>query len=153
MDFEGTPAIAGGRLSVIWESAPDKEDTAIVRIQNVSEIEGRTDYAPRFKAVPQGGRTRIYTIGYQRGEKQSFSLHHSWLLAANDRHLHYRTPTEEGSSGSPLFNQDWELVGIHHYSSKELPSLTTPAQTYSGNKGVWIERIRQAVGEDPNTST
>ncbi|HET8579666.1 MAG TPA: serine protease, partial [Nitrospiraceae bacterium] len=28
--------------------------------------------------------------------------------------LHYETDTDKGSSGSPVFNQDWELLGLHH---------------------------------------
>jgi endonuclease G len=28
--------------------------------------------------------------------------------------LHYETDTEEGSSGSPVSNADWDLVGLHH---------------------------------------
>ena len=28
--------------------------------------------------------------------------------------VQYSTDTEPGSSGSPVFNQDWEIVGLHH---------------------------------------
>jgi len=28
--------------------------------------------------------------------------------------LHYETDTEKGSSGSPVFNGDWELIALHH---------------------------------------
>ncbi len=32
----------------------------------------------------------------------------------NGTRVRYRTNTERGSSGSPCFNQDWELVALHH---------------------------------------
>lgn len=28
--------------------------------------------------------------------------------------MHYETDTEQGSSGAPLYNNHWEIVGIHH---------------------------------------
>lgn len=28
--------------------------------------------------------------------------------------MHYETDTEQGSSGAPLYNSQWEAVGIHH---------------------------------------
>lgn len=35
-------------------------------------------------------------------------------LNGNGTRVEYRTNTEPGSSGSPCFNQDWELVALHH---------------------------------------
>lgn len=35
-------------------------------------------------------------------------------LNANETRLHYRTITEGGSSGSPCFNLNWELIALHH---------------------------------------
>jgi V8-like Glu-specific endopeptidase len=35
-------------------------------------------------------------------------------LNGNSTRVEYTTNTEPGSSGSPCFNQDWELVGLHH---------------------------------------
>lgn len=34
------------------------------------------------------------------------------ILAAG--YLHYETDTDKGSSGSPVFSDDWELVALHH---------------------------------------
>ena len=36
------------------------------------------------------------------------------VSAVFDDLVHYSTDTEPGSSGSPVFNQDWEIVGLHH---------------------------------------
>jgi len=35
-------------------------------------------------------------------------------------YLHYETDTAKGSSGSPVFNQDWELVALHHSGVPEM---------------------------------
>jgi endonuclease/exonuclease/phosphatase family metal-dependent hydrolase len=36
-----------------------------------------------------------------------------------DKVLRYRTDTEPGSSGSPVFNNDWQLVALHHAGYRE----------------------------------
>jgi V8-like Glu-specific endopeptidase len=35
-------------------------------------------------------------------------------LNSNGTRVTYKTNTEPGSSGSPCFNQNWELVALHH---------------------------------------
>ena len=35
-------------------------------------------------------------------------------LEGEGRRVHYRTNTEGGSSGSPVFDQNWKLVALHH---------------------------------------
>jgi V8-like Glu-specific endopeptidase len=57
------------------------------------------------------------------------------LVSVDERYLHYRTPTDPGSSGSPIFNQKWELVGIHHSASKEKQA----------NEGIRIDRILEDI--------
>jgi len=37
--------------------------------------------------------------------------------------MHYRTPTDPGSSGSPVFNAKWEVVALHHAGSPATPRL------------------------------
>ena len=70
-----------------------------------------------------------------------------FLATASDgTRLHYRTPTEGGNSGSPVFDEDnWMLVGLHHAGSKEMPRLRGQAGTYEANEAVSIAAIRDAI--------
>ena len=36
--------------------------------------------------------------------------------------MHYETDIEQGSSGAPLYNSQWEVVGIHHSSVEKRDS-------------------------------
>ncbi|MBO3273159.1 S1 family peptidase [Hymenobacter defluvii] len=55
---------------------------------------------------------RIYIIGHPDGGTLSLSLQDNLLLDYQEPLIHYRTPTVGGSSGSPVFNQQWQLIGI-----------------------------------------
>lgn len=43
----------------------------------------------------------------------------------NERRMRYRTNTLAGSSGSPVFNQDLEIMALHHAGDPEYPDLNT----------------------------
>ncbi|WP_105436358.1 DNA/RNA non-specific endonuclease [Neorhizobium tomejilense] len=61
--------------------------------------------------------------------------------------IHYRTDTEPGSSGSPVFNDQWQVVAIHH---KAVPAPRDPAKPdapveWIGNEGVRISALFQLL--------
>jgi V8-like Glu-specific endopeptidase len=97
---------------------------------------------PVAAALPLAdGKQRAYIIGHPRGRKLSFSIHDNFLLDHDERVLHYRSPTEPGSSGSPVFNDDWELIGLHHRGSNHLRRLHGAEGSYPANEGIWIQAI------------
>lgn len=53
-------------------------------------------------------------IQHPNGEPRQYALDQNRLLDILERHLHYEADTEPGSSGSPVFNDAWEVVALHH---------------------------------------
>ena len=49
--------------------------------------------------------------------------------------LLYTTDTDKGMSGSPLFDMDWNLIGIHH-SAGESKGLSAKISGYKSNEGI-----------------
>ena len=45
---------------------------------------------------------RLYVMGHPNGAELSVTLNDNLLTEADARHLWYRSPTEAGSSGSPI---------------------------------------------------
>jgi hypothetical protein len=85
----------------------------------------------------------LYIIGYPGGGNQSFSLNDNVFLARSEDRLHYRTPTEKGSSGSPVLDPiTWEAVALHHAGASTMDSLSG-AGTYEANEGICLCAIRQ----------
>ena len=58
--------------------------------------------------------------------------------------IHYSTDTEPGSSGAPVFNDQWQVVAIHHKAVPAVPGSLRRAKDeprWIGNEGVRISAI------------
>jgi hypothetical protein len=92
---------------------------------------------------------RLYIIGYPGGRDLEFSLQDNHLLAASERLVHYRTPSEGGSSGSPVFGPtDWKVVALHHAGRKDMPRLDGQAGTYEANEGIALAALTRKTAPD-----
>jgi endonuclease G len=56
----------------------------------------------------------VTIIQHPQGEKKKIALRENRVVDVLDLFLHYETDTEPGSSGSPVFNDQWEIVALHH---------------------------------------
>lgn len=66
----------------------------------------------------------INCIHHPEGQGRQISIRGNRLMALSapelqDTWMHYETDTEPGSSGAPLFNNQWEVVGLHHRSAEK----------------------------------
>ena len=120
----------------------------------VLELDG---YPPRVEPIPLAPRlteltpsTRAYVIGHPRGLQQpQFSLQDNLILDRDDTRLHYRSPTEGGSSGSPVFDGQWQLIGLHHAGGFAMPRLNNLGGTYPANEAITLDAIRNALANRP----
>ncbi|MEZ5945139.1 MAG: serine protease [Planctomycetaceae bacterium] len=62
---------------------------------------------------------------------------------SNGSRFVYRASTEKGSSGSPVFSRDFELIGMHHNRGQINRSDT---RLYKNNRGIPIALIAKALG-------
>jgi hypothetical protein len=141
--FEALQQTCVGR-EIVWESPPWAEDTTIISLE-CPPAPREPSYPMFTKQLPVGGTASIFIIGYPGTTTIQFSFNNNRLLEMNDTYLRYRTPTDGGSSGSPLFDDDWRLVGIHHFTSDQLKSFQNPATTLAANQGIWIKKILAAI--------
>lgn len=90
----------------------------------LGEAEG--DWALLPLAQPEEGRPlaplantaaakgdRVAIVQHPNGMVKQVALHNNLVLGAEPTRLTYLTDTEGGSSGAPVFNNDWEVVALH----------------------------------------
>ncbi|PUB81666.1 MAG: hypothetical protein DBP02_17790 [gamma proteobacterium symbiont of Ctena orbiculata] len=75
--------------------------------------------APVRAAMPDSQFTvlpgdRVVVVGYPFGGEVQFSLNDSQVTEVSASSLRYTNPTSPGSSGSPVFDRNWVLVGMHY---------------------------------------
>lgn len=56
----------------------------------------------------------VTIIQHPSGERKQLALRENQVVDVLDKYLHYQTDTSPGSSGSPVFNDQWEIVALHH---------------------------------------
>jgi endonuclease G len=56
----------------------------------------------------------INCIHHPEGQARQVSLRENRLMALLELWIHYETDTSKGSSGAPLYNNQWQIVGLHH---------------------------------------
>lgn len=137
---------------IVWSSPIEKHDACLLKLEAIPpEIEA----LKIARALPAlEANAKVYVIGHPRGRELSFSFQDNQLLDHEGPpqgapqipevcRLHYRAPTEPGSSGSPVFNANlWEVVALHHSGGKfGMSKLNGKSGTYSANEGIGIVSI------------
>jgi endonuclease G len=76
----------------------------------------------------------VTVVQHPGGRKKQVALRENRVVDVLEEFLHYETDTEPGSSGSPVFNDQWEVVALHHAS--------VPAEGHAEYGGFLNEGIR-----------
>jgi tetratricopeptide (TPR) repeat protein len=146
---------AGGRTFKVARNMPAYSralDASFLELEPGGETPGHCPLEPPAAEFDIRTNPRVYVIGYPGGRGLSFSVHDSNWLDTDGVKLHYRTPTEPSSSGSPVFDQRfWTLVALHHSGRKDMPRLNGQPGTYEANEGFSVSAIRAAVRSTPKS--
>lgn len=85
----------------------------------------------------------VNIIQHPGGRRKELGLYHNLVTYVDDNIIQYLTDTEPGSSGSPVFNSEWEIVGIHHSGGMlREPGSTKPLLR---NEGIAITKVLEGI--------
>jgi hypothetical protein len=138
LDVSGTPRAAAvrliTRLTQFGQDEPGQESLGVLLNKLLDYVGGggEADNADldgtvvEIEEIPDGivplklaglavqRAQRVNIIQHPGGHYKKISMQNNFVAYADARHLQYLTSTEPGSSGSPVFNDDFVVVGIHH---------------------------------------
>jgi len=114
-----------------------------------------------FGFCPLSGAGSKHAIGdfaniiqHPNGEEKQVAIQDNFIASRTDMTgteqsvLHYFADTEPGSSGSPVFNNKWQVIALHHWGKAVRGLESNPGfKPESVNQGIRISRIVQQLGE------
>ncbi|MCI4645990.1 MAG: trypsin-like peptidase domain-containing protein [Hyphomonadaceae bacterium] len=148
---------------VLWCSPSSKHDVIITTLPDYPEglrhLEYFCDPAPEAKEniFPGYRQPKVTVIGYPQGsDRPKLGIENLELLPLSKKrgakrpekpgdpeYLIYKSPTEPGNSGSPVFTWDTlETAAIHHWGKDSV----------GFNQGISLSSIIQAIAADPAVS-
>ncbi|MDX3128596.1 serine protease [Streptomyces europaeiscabiei] len=99
-------------------AADQRLDFALVRVSPGPDLRPAGETFGWNRLSPQKGKLVIgepvNVIGHPMGRLKEIAVRDNMLQVRLDDFLHYKTDTEPGNSGSPVFNDQWEIVALHH---------------------------------------
>lgn len=121
-----TPPPAAGEL-----------DYALLELDGLDGNRGHIRLAAPPPVVPD---QPLIIVQHPNGEPMRFAIDTDAVIGyqASQRRLRYRTNTERGSSGSPCFSMEFDLVALHHLGERG-----SPAEGY--NQGIPIGLVRDMI--------
>ncbi|MEM7538862.1 MAG: serine protease [Chloroflexota bacterium] len=124
------------------------DDWTAVKVNTTSEEEGKPieqwgniSLLPVYPKV--GNRATI--IQHPSGGQKQIGLHHNVVMSVSERRIQYLTDTLEGSSGSPVFNNQWQVIAVHH--SGNVPEPNAKVNRYR-NQGVHVNVIVEGLAKE-----
>ncbi|NER24677.1 MAG: trypsin-like peptidase domain-containing protein [Symploca sp. SIO1C2] len=83
--------------------------------------------------------SRVNIIQHPMGRPKEISFQNNFVEYVGANVVQYVTSTLGGSSGSPVFNDSWEVVALHHAGGNMREPTTQ--RRYFRNEGIWIGSI------------
>jgi Trypsin-like peptidase domain/Tetratricopeptide Repeats-Sensor len=136
----GRPKVALGEL--LFSSPRTEMDVSILRIDAPpgSRTLELNPYLPTVSTDPKDPQ-RIYVMGHPGGNELAVSLYDNSLAEYEKQFVRYRSPTEGGNSGSPVFTRNLKCFAIHHRALYEKQL----------NEGIVLNTVNAAIQQVPAT--
>lgn len=132
-------------------------DFTFVAVAPLSESGVPLDRYGRLPLLPVSGKAMsnewVSIVQHPGGQPKQIAIQSSQIIELSKKDapavntevfIHYSTDTEPGSSGSPVFNDQWQVVALHH---RAIPSPASAHRASTGdmewiaNEGVRVSAI------------
>jgi V8-like Glu-specific endopeptidase len=87
----------------------------------------------------------VIVIQHPNGGLKQIVMTANQVVNCGDRYLHYTTDTMAGSSGSPVFNDLWQVIAIHHADGGIKQDKN--GANWHVNEGVLMSVVRADAGD------
>jgi len=137
----------------------DTDDLDYTVIAVGSKISGNGELH-EYGYCPLSGAGDKHTLGelanvvqHPQGRFKEVVIRENQLVSRLSHVLHYVTDTEPGSSGSPVFNNEWQAIALHHWGGpwrqrQDKGGVLVPTDVNEGIRiSAIVEELRQRSSE------
>ncbi len=127
-----------------WKTSPKDDaggdDWTVVAVDGNPRAKYGSLYLSR--AEPKV-KDEVIIIQHPSGGPKKIALSHNIVAFVDAKRVQYLTDTEEGSSGSPVFDAEWRVVALHHKGG--LLREPGSASVYKRNQGIHVNVLVDAL--------
>ncbi|MDI2589726.1 DNA/RNA non-specific endonuclease [Psychrobacillus sp. NEAU-3TGS] len=124
-----------------------KLDFTLVAIEDMSADGTKVSDFGFLPLIPQTGKglvgEYVSIIQHPSGAPKAVAIRENQIMDVFDDYIHYSTDTMPGSSGSPVYNDEWIVICLHHAGVPD----PKDAAKFIANEGIRISSIIQFVVE------
>lgn len=118
-------------------------DYALLRLRDAKLSDARAFLSINRQPSELNKGDRLNIVQHPGGGALRYAIRNNFYIGLGDtaNHLRYLTDTEPGSSGSPVLNDSWEVIAMHHAYRR------IPKEEYKGevikyhNQGIAMQAI------------
>ena len=122
-------------------------DFTLVAIEDMSADDTKVSDFGFLPLIPQTGKglvgEYVSIIQHPSGAPKAVAIRENQIMDVFDDYIHYSTDTMPGSSGSPVYNDEWIVICLHHAGVPD----PKDAAKFIANEGIRISSIIQFVVE------
>lgn len=120
-------------------------DYAVIELEQADKIANREPIrlVSAQPALKRGARMNI--VQHPKGGPLRYAIRNNFFVrtANHPAFLFYQTDTEPGASGSPVCNDEWQVVALHH-ASASVPPDVVPQEVVDG-KPLIVTVLNEAI--------
>ncbi|APR83391.1 Hypothetical protein A7982_08740 [Minicystis rosea] len=107
-------------------------------------VAGRAEAIEQFYAPSLFVEAEWAAGVYSNGGTKQIALSENQVVNVHERYVQYTTDTLRGSSGSPVFDDQWRVVAVHH-AGGNIVMKPRGEKTFI-NEGILAEHVCRALG-------
>lgn len=130
---------------MVFHTSPwDELDYTLVGVEAAAELSpleswGHLELNPFADPIPS---EHVVIIQHPNGGLKQIALTANQVVRVNSPHIHYTTDTMPGSSGSPVLNDLWQVIAIHHAG---VDAKKDKVRSFT-NEGILMSAIKADAG-------
>jgi V8-like Glu-specific endopeptidase len=129
-DYDSEAAVGTTYTAAKLEAANPSLDYALLRVPDSSRTALRTSGTRLDRA--EGAAVPVNIIQHPGGNAKKYAIRNNLVSSSLEQDLRYFTDTNSGSSGSPVFDDDWLVVALHRGATR------ASGVKFQGRKIPWL---------------